>query len=123
MAIYTSLENKAYKYALGLQMRGYHPAAIIAAGKSHYKNIGRSRPPSPHIFSDKLRAQLSLLGEMYTQVNGNYLGCCAEVNAADHLMTKLRYLNPKDINFSNARRPRTMQIIPPCQNCKSTFLL
>jgi hypothetical protein len=123
MATYTSLEKKAFKYALGLQIRGYHPAAVIAAGKSHYKNVGRSQPPSPHIFSDKLRIQLSILGEMYTRVNGNFLGCCAEVNAADNLMTKLRYLNPKDINFSNARRPRTMQIVPTCQNCISTFKL
>jgi hypothetical protein len=123
MAIYKSLEKKAYKYALGLQMRGYHPAAVVAAGKYRYKNVGRSRPPSPHIFSDKLRVKLSSLGEIYTKVNGNFLGCCAEVNAADILMSKLRYLNPKDIYFSDARRPRTMQIVPTCQNCKSTFSL
>jgi hypothetical protein len=121
MAKYTILEKKAYKYALRLQMRGYHPAAIIAAGKSYYKKVGRSRPPSPHINSDKLRMKLSTLGQIYTQVNGNFLGCCAEVDAADYIMTKLRHLDPNQVDFSNARRPRTMQIIPPCKNCKSTF--
>lgn len=121
MAKFTSLERKAYKYALGLQMRGYHPAAIVAAGKSYFKKVGRSKPPSPHINSDKLKMKLSSLGEIYTKVNGNFLGCCAEVDAADHVMTKLRHLNTNQVNFSNARRPRTMQIIPPCKNCKSIF--
>lgn len=123
MSKYTILDRKAYKYALGLQIRGYHPAAVIAAGKSYYKKVGRSRPPSPHIYSHNLRMQLSLLGDMYTEINGNLLGCCAEVNAADQVMTRLRNLEPNEVDFSNAIRPRTMQIVPPCKNCKLTFSL
>lgn len=121
MANFKALERKAYKYALGLQIRGYHPAAVIVAGESYFKKAGRSRPPSPHINSDILRAELSGLGTMYTRVNGNILGCCAEVDAADYIMSRLRFLKPDQVKFSNAIRPRTMQIVPTCKNCKSIF--
>lgn len=123
MGKFATLDRKSYKFALKLQKLGLKPAAVIVAGKSYFKKNGRSRPPSPYINSDKLRIQLSSLGELYTRVNGNYLGCCAEIDAADHVMSKLRDLKPDEVNFSDARRPRTMQIVPPCKNCKSTFSL
>lgn len=123
MAKFITLERNAYKYALNLQIRKLYPAAVIAAGKSYYKKTGRSLPPSPPINSIILRQKLSSLGILYERVNGNLLGCCAEVNAADYVMSKLRYLKPNQIVFSNARRPRTMQIVPPCKNCKSIFSL
>ncbi len=115
------LERRGYQYALGLQMRKDFPAAVIAAGKSYYKKVARSGPILPHIISDKLRNKLSLLGEMYSRVNGNAIGCCAEVNAANHVISKLPYLKPEDVDFSRAIRPRTMQTVPPCRNCQQTF--
>ena len=53
----------------------------------------------------------------------NYVGCCAEQHAANALVKKnysyLRLL--KKIQFSDARRARTLEIIKPCKNCKSLF--
>lgn len=119
----TGLERRTYKFALALQKKKDHPAAVIGAGKSYFKNVNRSGPISPHLISSKLRIKLLTIGEMYAPVNGNFLGCCAEVNAANRVLHKLPHLKLYEIDFANARRPRTMQIIPPCLNCKITFSL
>ena len=123
MAKMTVLERRGYKFALALQMRKDYPAAVVAAGKSYFKKVARSGPINPHLISHKLRAKLSNLGKMYSEVNGNTLGCCAEVNGANHIINRLPHLQTYEIEFSNARRPRTMQIVPPCKNCKLTFYL
>ena len=52
---------------------------------------------------------------------GNFLGCCAEVHAANKLLFKAKYIDVEDIKFSDAIRPRTMQKIKTCKNCKTTF--
>ncbi len=118
-----TLERIGYKYALGLQRRKLHPAAVIVAGKSYYKKKGRTGNICIDIFSFKLRNKLLQLGELYSRQNGNFVGNCAEVKAANQVLLKLKHLHPEEINFSNARRPRTMQIIPPCKNCKFVFNL
>ena len=120
---FTVLEKRTYNFALALQKRREHPAAIIGAGKSYYKKIDRSGPISPNSIFGKLRIELLKIGDLYSRVNGNCIGCCAEVNAANTVLHKLPYLNLGEIEFSNARRPRTMQIIPACKNCKITFSL
>lgn len=83
------------------------------------------------VLVDKLNA----LGGIGTVRNGNHLGYCAEIHAADNLLKQLDYANIKislkEICFSNAYRPRTLMPykhykitnIPYCQNCIDTFEL
>ena len=57
---------------------------------------------------------------------GTIIGHCAEPHAANQVMNayskaKHKDLPLEDVFFSLARRPRTMEIIPTCQNCKDTF--
>ena len=115
------LDERAYKYALGLHKKKQHPAAIIAAGnkKRSYK-LARTGPVSFPIFG-KLRTKLTSIGELYAKVNGNYIGCCAEVNAGNSILIENPYLNLDEVLFSKAIRPRTMQKIATCKNCKLTF--
>jgi len=56
-------------------------------------------------------------------INGhkNYIGKCAEVKAAYNLKSKTKITNLSSIEFTNAYRPRTKQIIDKCENCKYTF--
>ena len=115
------LERKAYLRALKLQKRKDFPAAIIAAGKSNFIKTDRTGPILPHIICFKLRIKLSSIGKLYTLKNGNYIGWCSEVNAANRILLRFPYLDLKEINFSKAIRPRTMQKIPTCTNCKNTF--
>ncbi len=117
----TILNRKAYKYALKLQMRKQYPATIIGAGKSYFKKIERSQPISPLILTSKLREKLISIGDLFSKQNGNFIGCCSEVNAANYVLLKLPYLNLNEIIFSPAIRPRTMQKIPTCKNCQITF--
>jgi hypothetical protein len=55
----------------------------------------------------------------------NYVGCCAEQHAANALVITCPAIGKKyeNINFSNARRARTLEIIKPCKNCKMLFNL
>ncbi|MFP9112879.1 hypothetical protein ACLI1A_02985 [Flavobacterium sp. RHBU_3] len=115
------LERRAHQFALGLQTRKLYPAAIICAGKSYYKKVDRSKPFDSQCISNKLRLRLLTIGDIHSKQNGNLIGYCAEVNAANHVMLKLKHLNPEEVNFSSAIRPRTMQKMPPCKNCKLTF--
>ncbi|MDV6169670.1 hypothetical protein R1T16_14630 [Flavobacterium sp. DG1-102-2] len=115
------LEKRAYSFAVRLQKRGKYPAAIIGAGKSYYKYVSRSGPISPHDIAVKLKNKLSSIGELYPKQNGNFVGCCAEVSAANLILLKRRDLNPNQVDFSNALRPITMQKIPRCKNCQITF--
>lgn len=116
-----TLNRRAYKFALRLQMQKKYPATVIGAGKSYYKKVDRSQPISPLVLSDKLRKKLATIGKLFTLQNGYYIGCCSEVNAANYVITKLPHLNLNEIVFSPAIRPRTMQKIPTCKNCKITF--
>lgn len=118
---YDKLERRAYLRALKLQRRRDFPAAIIAAGKSNYIKTDRSGPISPHYICNKLKTRLVTIGVLYTKLNGNYIGCCAEVNAANQILLRFPFLYPNQVNFSKAIRPRTMQKIPTCRNCINTF--
>ena len=58
--------------------------------------------------------------------HGNIIGHCAEPHAANQTMNayhkaKKRVLPLSRVYFSLALRPRTMEVIPTCQNCKDTF--
>ena len=57
---------------------------------------------------------------------GNIIGHCAEPHAANQTMNAYRKAKHKDlpldeVYFSSALRPRTMEVITTCQNCKDTF--
>jgi hypothetical protein len=58
--------------------------------------------------------------------NGTIIGHCAEPHTANQTMNSYRKKQKKDLQlsevyFSSAKRPRTMEIIQTCQNCKDTF--
>ena len=51
----------------------------------------------------------------------NRVGKCAEVKSAYNLKLKSKISNLLDIEFTNAYRPRTKQLISKCTNCVATF--
>ncbi len=50
---------------------------------------------------------------------GNTIGTCAEFRGANELLNSGSRL--EDIRFTDAVRPRTGEVIPPCDNCKGMF--
>lgn len=114
------LERKNWNYAVKLKGEGKRPAAVIGAEFRNSRKVDTSRPCDPNV-ENVLRIKLLTLGSLYTRVNGNIIGNCAEVNASNQILIIYRYLNLNKIRFSKALRPRTMQVIKMCFNCKKTF--
>lgn len=116
-----SLEKKVIHYAQKLRNKKRFPSAVSGAEFRRFKNVDHSKPVDPTFLVNKLRNKLLQIGELYTRVNGNILGCCAEVNSANSLLLKRSFINLNDIQFSRTIRPRTLQVIKECRNCKQTF--
>ena len=49
------------------------------------------------------------------------LGNCAEQHAGNNLMNKYNIKDLKSLYFSECIRPRTMEHMPPCYNCRHIF--
>ncbi len=114
------LDRIAHNYAVKLRNLDVRTAAVVVASYSGFdKKDTSGHVPDP--LSPKLKRSLELLGPVGTKVNGNLVGCCAEQRASNHLILNFPAVPIKRIIFSEAIRPRTMQKIPMCQNCKSTF--
>ncbi len=52
---------------------------------------------------------------------GNTIGCCAEFRAGNELLLENPGFGPKDVKFTQAIRPRTGEVVPPCSNCEYIF--
>ena len=52
----------------------------------------------------------------------NLIGNCAEPHAANQLLKELHFIpSIESFVFGDTIRPRTMQVLPYCNNCKQTF--
>nr|WP_315247452.1 hypothetical protein [uncultured Flavobacterium sp.] len=117
----TILERKNINYALHLKREKKFPSVVVGAEYSYFKKVCRSGPISPNLIVDSLRNKLLRIGDLYSEVNGNSIGCCAEVNSANKILILRPFVPLKAISFSKPIRPRTMQEVPVCKNCKLTF--
>lgn len=115
------LERKNYNYALKLKLERHFPAAVIGAEFSYYKVVDRSSREFSIKLVSTLRDKLLKVGALNSKINGNLLGRCAEVAAANQILEKAPFTKISNIVFSKALRPRTMQEVPRCKNCKLTF--
>lgn len=64
------------------------------------------------------------LGQIGTrsQLGKHYIiGNCAEQHSGNNYMKRYGVNNLSSLYFSETVRPRTMEIIPPCDNCKAIF--
>jgi hypothetical protein len=115
------LERKTNAVALNYKKDKMFPSAIVGAEFSYFKRVDQSGAINPNVLVKTLRNSLVTIGNLFTKANGNTIGCCAEVNSANQILLKRPFLKLNQINFSKALRPRTMQEIPKCKNCKLTF--
>lgn len=115
------LERKTYAIALKYKKDKMYPSVLVGAEYSYFKRVDKTGPINPNDLVFSLKIRLSSIGKLFTKANGNTIGCCAEVNSANQLLIKRPFLKLNQIRFSKAIRPRTMQEIPNCKNCKLTF--
>lgn len=114
-------EQLIYRFALRYQAKKIYPATVICARLNQEVVIDKSGAvPMP--LAQQLEARLSVLGEIGARNNGgNFIGRCAEVRASNPILLGNLARRPNQVNFTNAYRPRTMQIIVRCNNCNQTF--
>jgi hypothetical protein len=114
------LEKKTWNYAMKLKNLKLDPAAVIGVEYYNIKRVDRSTKSRIH-FVKRLRVALSRIGKINTVKNGNLIGGCAEAGAANKVLFVSKGIQIYDLQFSIARRPKTMQPVPTCLNCRQTF--
>lgn len=98
------------------------PATAIGAEFFSIQKTDFSGPaPDVNSISPKLNTSLVGIGGIGNRVNGNTIGCCCEVRSANKILGAKKHLEPTDVKFTKAIRPRTGQHILRCQNCIQVF--
>lgn len=121
-AVEMSNLNAAVKMtALEMKAVGKSPAAVVGAELQGSTKIVASGE-IPSVIAPQLEAAAAEIGGVGTKTaTGNTVGCCAEFRAANELLLENPSAAPSQVNFTDAIRPRTGEIIAPCENCKTTF--
>lgn len=92
-------------------------AAVCHNDTCMAKRSSFSHYPSGGKWHGVLRAKLEEIAPIGQRLVGN----CAEQHAANNYMNQLTEDDLGELYFSIARRPRTKEEIPYCNNCKRTF--
>ncbi|UII34887.1 hypothetical protein LVD17_13830 [Fulvivirga ulvae] len=115
------LQTEVNTTASAMQKTGQAPATVVGASLPNgATKIARSAGP-PTIIAPSLEKAANELGGVGTKRAGNTIGCCGEFRAGNELLLENPYYKPSDIQFTPAIRPRTGQVITPCQNCQDIF--
>lgn len=100
-------------------------ASICHNGNYSRQKRGYSHRPQGTKWNDVLKQKMErVLGEIGTKSNigeRNYIGNCAEQHSGNNYLNKYGEKRISALFFSETVRPRTMEIIPPCENCKKIF--
>ena len=104
------------------------PAAAVTCSNGSHKASEYSRGVKEAHVLEPLRSEIEKLGRIGERRNdgscNNTLGRCAEQHAASTLQNrKYSYTPPARLQFSKAMRPRTMEVVEYCKNCKDIFNL
>lgn len=95
------------------------PATIIGAEHGRFKKFDCSGA-APDPMANSLQNALMQIAPIGTKGIDNYVGCCCEVRSSNQIL--LISIAPiSNIEFTDAIRPRTNQIIRRCQNCQTIF--
>ena len=74
-----------------------------------------------HNFLKRELLRLGNIGKGSHIGQGYIIGNCAEQHAGNNYMNKYHENNVSNLHFTEAVRPRTMQVFPSCANCKAVF--
>lgn len=114
------LKRKLRSYANTLTILSNKlPATIIGAEHGRIKTVDSSGAP-PNPLAPSLRDKLEKIGNIGTKGIDNVLGCCSEVRASNQILM-VRQAPIRNIQFTDAIRPRTGQVIRRCKNCTNVF--
>lgn len=114
-------ERRLNAFVRGLVAAGKRPAAAVVAYDVRTGSmVAMTSGPVPQTVNAELAQLARCAGGLGVKTAcGNTIGTCAEFRAANTLMSNGSRIG--DIRFTNAIRPKTDAIIPPCANCESIF--
>ncbi|MDC7996893.1 DUF6443 domain-containing protein [Gilvibacter sediminis] len=115
------LQAEVASIADDLQATGSSPATVVGAELDGVSSIATSGSPPSEIAPVLQKAADDLGGIGNKTTSGNTVGCCGEFRAANEVLLKRPNALPSQVKFTDAIRPRTGEIIPPCENCTSVF--
>lgn len=98
-------------------------ASICYDAKGQKMKRGYAHSPHGTKWNEILRKRmerLAAIGE-YSRLERFIVGNCAEQHAGNNYMNAYKEKDLKKLFFSEAVRPRTMQVFQACRNCKAIF--
>ena len=102
-----------------------YPAMASICHDKEYKKMkrGYSHSPKETKWNQILRKKMEKLASIgkRSRKEPYIVGNCAEQHAGNNYMNKYMEKDLKQLYFSKAVRPRTMQEFDPCENCKYIF--
>lgn len=104
------------------------PAAAVTCSNGAHKVSDYSRGVMAEHVKPPLKDRIEALGQIGERRDDgsckNVLGRCAEQHAASTLQNRKHSQTPPNrLQFSKALRPRTMEVVDYCKNCKDIFNL
>ena len=101
-----------------------YPSIMVACSYTNIDTVfaEKSAAPINYVFHPQLQrliAPIGIVGQS-TVYSTNKLGACAEQRAANKSINR-HHQGVRNLDFTPAIRPRTMQIKPYCENCKQIF--
>ena len=101
------------------------PAIASICHDGYFQQLARgySDTPAKEKWADVLNRIMTKLGGIGNKHKGckNIIGRCAEQHAANKYIRQYNQNHIDKLHFTVAVRPRTMQVYPPCNNCKTIF--
>lgn len=117
----SQLQTEVATVATEMKAAGKAPATVVGAELNGATSIATSGRPPSNVAPALQKAADDIGGVGNKTASGNTVGCCGEFQAANKLLLQNPSATPSQVNFTNAIRPRTGQVIPPCDNCTSVF--
>jgi len=100
--------------ASALNSSGKSPATIVGTELNGQTAIATSGAP-PATIAPQLEEDSAELGGIGTRTaSGNTVGCCGEFHAANELLLQNPAAKHSQVNFTDAIRPRTGEVVPSC---------
>lgn len=99
-----------------------YPSVVVGChAKCHpILHIDTTNSRKDYTQTPTLHKALLAIGEIGKMRYKNRIGLCAEPKTAYDVISDV-HCNLRCLRFSKAIRPRTMQVIPYCRNCKDVF--
>lgn len=123
-SIFNSVQRQYSGRSNSRSWKNYPAVAVVCTDKSGICSRGTSNKVDGGFYkcTPVLASKLSTLGPIGvpSRFCKNRVGYCAEPHAARGMIIK-HSCKLEKLFFSKALRPRTMECIKPCKNCKRTF--